>query len=245
MKSSLLLTALLSLILLSSCQPSKNQALELVESSVKSHGGQDTWENLKGFEVEKIVTHQGLAGEEEVVNTYKLQFRLTPFFEGNMQWEKDNIFHQVSFDGLKTRYMMGSNEILNEGFLANKQGELLSNFQAVSGPFALLENNFNLTYEGIISLPDGRTVESIQATSSSPSNTSTIITWYFLDPETKKLLAQKVKKAGAYMLINNIKSDRFFGVDFPTRQEIYETDSIGTILQLQSVHEFINYKLID
>lgn len=245
MKSTLLLTILTGLTFLFSCQSSKDQALELVQSSVKSHGGQDTWENLKGFEVEKITTQQTSEGEEAVVYTFTLQFRLTPFFEGNMQWEKDAISHQVSFDGLKTRYLMGTNEILNEGFLANKKGELLGNFQAVSGPFALLKKNYNITYEGIITLPDGRIVESIQVTSNEPSSSPSIITWYFLDTETKKVLAQKVKKAGTYSLINNSQSDRFFGLEFPTRQEIYQTDSIGTILQLVSVNEFVNYKLIN
>ena len=236
---------IICLAIISACSSSENQAIALLEKAIQAHGSQVRWDELRGFEFVKKTMLYAEDGSEESVQVQHIQFKLQPYFEANLNWEKDSMEHRVSFDGLKTRYYMGSNEILNEGFLASKKREIDAAFYVMDKPFALLQGAKNLSYEGLVTLHDGREMESIQVIDGDPNDPKTDLWWYYFHPQTHQLVAYKVKTADHYSLVYNLEMDRSLGVAFPMKRESFRVDSLGNILYLRASYEFTNYQKLD
>ncbi|MGY6522786.1 MAG: hypothetical protein ACXIUD_13715 [Mongoliitalea sp.] len=236
---------IISLAIISACSPSENEAISLLEKAAQAHGSQVKWDELRGFEFVKKTTLYTEEGAQESILVQHLQFKLQPYFEANLNWEKDSIEHRLSFDGLKTRYYMGSNEILNEGFLASKKRDIDAAFYVMDKPFALLKGDKNLRYEGLVTLPDGREMDCIHVIDGDSSDPKIDQWWYYFHPQSHQLVAYKVKTADHYSLVYNLEMDRSLGIAFPMKRESFRVDSLGNILYLRASYEFTNYQKLD
>ncbi|UJP64791.1 hypothetical protein [Mongoliitalea daihaiensis] len=235
----------ITILSLTACTSSEDQARALIQQSIKAHGGQERWDQLNGFEFLKKSTLYQEDGSEESSLEQQVQFKRYPYFEARMNWNKDSTSHRVSFDGLKTRYMMGSNEILNEGFLASKKKEIDAAFYVMDKPFALLEGTKKLTYIGLVTLPDQREMECIEVIDGDPTDPKTDRWWYYFHPQTHQLVAYKVKTSDHYSLVYNLEMDRSLGIAFPMKRESFRVDSLGQVLYLRASYTYTNYQKLD
>lgn len=226
-----------------SCSESRDKmAVSLIKKSIEAHGGQNSWESLQSFSMKKESRLFKENGETESFSIQDNEFRLKPFFEAKMTWEKDSIHHRLIFDGITTRYWMGENEIKNEGFLESKKKDIDAAYYVMTKPFDLLGSEKNLTYLGLTHLPDGKAVETVQVIDGDPHDATTDIWWYFLDPETFRLVAYKVKTSDHYSLVYNLDWDNSTGILFPTKRESYRVDSLGNHLYLRAAYSYGDYK---
>lgn len=114
MKSRLSISILYTSILLVFCTSCiENRAVRIIKKSIAAHGGEEAWNNLESFSLEKETKLFLENGDVENHILQEIEFRQKPFFEAKMSWEKDSIFHKVVFDGSRTKYWMGENEIQN------------------------------------------------------------------------------------------------------------------------------------
>jgi hypothetical protein len=229
------------LLFFTSCKEDK--AIRIINNAIDAHGGIELWQNIQSLSVQK---ETWLFFENGVVENHliqKIEFKHKPFFEGKITWEKDSILHQVVFDGLKTRYWMGQNEIQNTGFLLSKKNDFDAAYYVMTKPFDLLKEGKNLEYLGIINLQDGREVEAIQVIDGNPDNPEVDIWWYYFDVKSFLIIGYKVKTQDHYSMVYNKEWDRSSGILFPKRRESYRVDSLGNHLYLRAKYEFREYIL--
>lgn len=230
-------------LLLFSCSKQDRKAVAIIEKSIEYHGGKKNWEDIQSIAMVRDIWMFDENGNAESYVRQENEFRLKPYFEAKMSWERDSIQHRVVFDGLKTQYWMGDNEIQNEGFLHAKKREIDAAFYVLTKPFDLLDKEKYLSYEGKAELSGGIVVEVIQVIDGDPSNSSTDIWWYYFDPNTFEVVAYKVKTADHYSMVYNMGWDKSSGVFLPARRESYRVDSLGNHLYKRASYGYGLYKV--
>ncbi|MCH6201417.1 hypothetical protein MMU07_17680 [Aquiflexum sp. LQ15W] len=223
----------------SSCN--ENRAVTIIKKSIATHGGADTWNSLESFSLEKETWLFFEDGTLETHSIQNIEFRKQPFFEAYMSWVKDSITHKIIFDGARTRYWMGENEIQNEGFLANKKKDVDAAYYVLTKPFDLLQQGKNLKYLGITKLADGSEVETIQVIDGDPKDPSVDIWWYFFDRESFRIIGYRVKTNDHFSMVYNQDWDNSTGILFPQKRESYRVDSLGNHLYLRAKYDFREY----
>jgi hypothetical protein len=222
----------------------EKKALELIQNSIDFHSQDSDWDDLKGFSFEKETVLYDENGAVESQSLVLHNYRQQPFYEGQMTWVKDSVKHVFTFDGLKTSYRMGQNEIQNVGFLQSRKLDFDGTHYVISKPFDLLKGGKKVSYLGRTKLATGYEVESVQVMDANPKDSgSDDIWWYFFDPESHELVAYRVKTAGHYAEVYNIKRERFAGFLLPSRRISYRVDSIGNHLYTRAAYNYKNYKL--
>lgn len=231
------------LLFVLSCSPGRDkEAISLIEKSIEAHGDQKAWDRLQGFSMEKESRLYFQDGQIESHSLQQNEFRLKPYFEARMSWEKDSITHKVIFDGIRTQYLMGENEIQNEGFLRSKKKDIDAAYYVMTKPFDLFDFGKNLTYLGLSKLPDGRDVETVQVIDGDPDDPNTDIWWYYFDRETFRIVAYKAKTSDHFSMVYNLEWDDATGILFPAKRESYRVDSLGNHLYLRAEYAYRNYK---
>ncbi|PSL02328.1 hypothetical protein [Cecembia rubra] len=243
MKRYKFLLATLFIIFHYSCSNQDRKSVEIINKSIAFHGGTENWENIQSISMVRDIWMFEENGDAESYVRQENEFRLKPYFEAKMSWEKDSIQHRVIFDGIKTQYWMGSNEIQNQGFLQAKKREMDAAFYVMTKPFDLLDDKKYLSYEGKSELSGGVVVESIKVIDGDPKDPNTDIWWYFFDPNTFELVAYKVKTSDHFSLVYNLGWDKSSGVLLPARRESYRVDSLGNHLYKRASYGYGLYKV--
>ena len=244
MKSRLIIFLLIPSIILIFCTSClKDKGIMIIEKSIDAHGGAEAWNELETFSLQKESWLYLENGEVESHVFQDIEFRQKPFFEGKLSWEKDSLVHQLIFDGVRTRYWMGENEIQNEGFLANKKKDIDAAYYVLTKPFDLLGGNKNIEYQGVSSLADGREVETVQVIDGDQKDPSVDIWWYYFDKDSFLIVGYKVKTSGHFSMVYNTDWDNSTGIHFPKKRESYRVDSLGNHLYLRAKYDFKSFKV--
>jgi hypothetical protein len=224
------------------CTPSaEKKAKAIIEKSIIAHGGGETWKSLNSFSLEKESWLFLENGGVETHSVQNLEFRHQPFFEAKITWKKDSLVHKVIFDGDKTRYWMGENEIQNEGFLASKKKDIDAAYYVLTKPFDLFEQTKKLEYQGVHKLEDGREVETVQVIDGDPNDPAVDIWWYYFDKESFQIIGYKVKTSDHFSMVYNLDWDNSTGILFPKKRESFRVDSLGNHLYLRAKYDFRTY----
>lgn len=238
--------ALLSIIVvlsLFSCSTRDKQAVSIIEKSIEAHGGLEAWGKVQSISMVRDIWMFDESGATESNVRQENEFRIKPYFEAKMSWEKDSIQHRVVFDGLKTQYWMGSNEIQNEGFLAAKKKNIDAAFYVLTKPFDLLDESKHLTYEGMTELPGGVKMETVRVIDGDPKDPNIDVWWYYFDPKTFEIFAYKVKTSDHYSLVYNQGWDKTSGILLPARRESFRVDSLGNHLYRRALYGYGMYEI--
>jgi hypothetical protein len=226
-----------------SCSTRDKQAVSIIEKSIKAHGGKEAWEKIQSLSMVRDLWLFDENGNVESNARQENEFRIKPYFEAKMSWEKDSVEHRVIFDGLKTQYWMGANEIQNEGFLQSKKRDIDAAFYVLTKPFDLLDTDKNLTYEGRTELPGGIEVETVKVVDGNPEDPLTDIWWYFFDPKSFEILAYKVKTTDHYSLVYNQGWDSSTGILLPAKRESFRVDALGNHLYRRALYAYGLYRI--
>ena len=235
MKSPLSLFLFSGFLLIACNSSPEKQAKAIIDASVDFHDQIGSWSSVDPLLVDRYVQHFNQEGDLVAVDKFNLEFRLKPFFEAKSYWVKDSVVHRVTLDGLKVSYWMGQNEVLNEGFLANKKSELESFYHDFTFPLSLNANISSAYYQNKIQLSDNREAEIVQA----ELRNGNVLTLFFL-PENHQFIGYKRANRGEHEAVNTVEVQQIKGVIFPAKKEVFAADSLGNHLFLKSI---ITYQL--
>ena len=240
MNPSLRLLLILSLALQIACTKSpEQQAQNLLEKSIKAHGGQEAWENISQLKFRKWSKLLDENGNVESELDQWHEFRFKPFFEGKITWEKDSLKHEIHWDGAKIRYRMGENEVQNESFLAAKKKDFDAAFYTVAQPWKLMDKGGKLIYEGKRTLENGTEVESIRVDYGSDSDTW----WYFFDPETFLMVGNEVQLKDHRSLVYDLSGEEVNGLNLHGTRESWRVNEKGERLFLRAAYRYSQYQI--
>ncbi|MFC0263663.1 hypothetical protein [Fontibacter flavus] len=237
------LLSIIVVLSLFSCSTRDKQAVSIIEKSIEAHGGMKAWEEVQSIKMVRDIWMFDESGDTESNVRQENEFRIKPFFEAKMSWEKDSIQHRVVFDGLKTQYWMGANEIQNEGFLAAKKKDIDAAFYVLTKPFDLLGEDKHLTYEGITELPGGVMMETVRVIDGDPKDPNVDIWWYYFEPRTFEIFAYKVKTSDHFSLVYNQGWDKSLGILLPARRESFRVDSLGNHVYRRALYGYGMYQI--
>jgi hypothetical protein len=225
-----------------SCKPSsERKAINLISKSIEAHGGSARWENVESltFAKETRLYQADSSLENELFQEIEIRFQ--PNWEIRMSWEKDSIRHKALFDGKRTRYWLGENEIQNEDFLKSKKRDLDAAAYVMTKPFDLLEGEKRLTYLGLKSLPDGKDYESVQVIDGLPDKANVDVWEYYFDPGDHRLMAYSVRMADHTSLVVNADFDFSSGIPFPQSRTSYRLKENGQIEYLRAEYSYSDF----
>ncbi|MEB2778587.1 hypothetical protein SYJ56_24980 [Algoriphagus sp. D3-2-R+10] len=234
-----LLSFALSLFIFS-CSPSpEKQAQELIEKSIEAHELSKKWENVTIIKFKKSTRILDENGKVENESEQWVEFRLKPYFEAKLTWEKDSVLHVANFNGSKMSYQMGGNAIQNEGFLKAKKSEIDAAYFAFAQPWILLDENANLIYEGQKTFDDGRNVESVRVDYGKDS----AISWFYLDTVSSQVLANEIHANDHKSLIENVSYNELTGFLLVKEQKSYRINDTGKKMFLQTEFLYSDYEV--
>lgn len=234
---------LICFALLSCKTKSERKAIELISKSIESHGGSEGWANFESLTFLKETTLYRADSSIENQVQQKIEVRFIPRWEVKMSWQKDSILHRSVFDGNKTSYWLGENEIQNVDFLKSKKRDLDAAAYVMTKPFDLLAGEKKLEYLGLKQLPDGKEYESVQVIDRVPGQQPVDVWIYYFDPNDSRLMAYSVKTADHTSLVFNHGLDYFYGLLLPQRRESYRLLENGKIDYLRAEYKFYEYHI--
>ncbi|MDR7131374.1 hypothetical protein J2X69_003738 [Algoriphagus sp. 4150] len=226
--------------LIFSCTPSpEKQAEELIEKSIKAHELSKKWKDVASVKFKRSTRILDENGTVESESEHWLEFRLKPYYEGKMSWEKDSVLHVANFNGSKMSYQMGENTIQNEGFLKAKKSEINAAYFAFAQPWNLMDENTWLSYEGQKTLEDGKKAESVRVDFGVNSD----VRWFYFDQVSDQILANELHTKDHKALIENTSYDDSTGLLLPKVQKSYRTDDTGKKLFLRAEYLYSDYQV--
>ena len=231
------------ILVIAACETSPNKKAEnIIEESQEFHDPESAWSTLEKFSVLKKVEEIDESGKVSKSSEFRMEFRLKPFFEAKNSWEKDSVNHIVTFDGVNTKYLMGENDIQNKGFLANKEAEIKKAFIAFTLPFGVIDKVSKISYMSKIKLMDEKEVETVELVfGEEGGRNSEVYSCYFL-PTTSEFIGYELSGKNGYTVSNTAETIKYRGINFPSKREVYETDSLGNHIRLK---EIVSYSFID
>ncbi|REG83387.1 DUF6503 family protein [Algoriphagus antarcticus] len=239
MKQRILLSIFL-VTLFFSCSPSpEKEAKQLIEKSIQAHQLSKSWEDVATVKFKKWTRLLDETGAVESESEQWVEFRLKPYFEAKLTWNKDSVLHVVNFNGSKTSYQMGSNSIQNEGFLKAKRAEIDAAFFAFAQPWKLMDENANLEYEGQKTLESGKAVQSIRVDYGPDAD----VWWFYFDPESYNLVANELHAKDHRSLIENVSYDESTGFLLAKGRKSYRIDESGKKVFLRAEYLYSDYEV--
>ena len=232
--------AFLALVLHFSCSPSpEEQAQALLKKSMEAHGSTYKLSEISSLKFRKWTRLLNEDGSVESELDQWHEFRFKPFFEGKITWTKDSISHVSTWDGTQMRYLMGENEVKNEGFLASKKKDFDAALYTVSQPWKLLDEGAKLLYEGQKTLENGKLVEVIRVDYGPDSDAW----WYYFDPETSEMVGNEIQLKDHRSLVYNLSFEEVGGLKLHGKRESYRVNEQGEKLFLRAEYLYSEYKI--
>jgi hypothetical protein len=227
-----------------SCKPdSERKAINLISKSIEAHGGSEQWENVESLTFLKETKLYEVDSSLESELFQEIEIRFQPHWEIRMSWEKDGIRHKALFDGKRTRYWLGENEIQNVDFLNSKKRDLDAAAYVMTKPFDLLQGQKQLEYLGLKRLPDGKEYESVQVIDGLPETGNVDVWVYYFDPGDYRLMAYSVKTSDHTSLVFNQGLEYFDGLLLPQRRVSYRLLENGKTDYLRAEYGYSTYHI--
>lgn len=229
------------LTLFGSCSPSpEKEAKALLEESIATHGGSETWKDISSLKFRKWTRLLKEDGSVESELDQWHEFRFQPYFEGKITWIKDSITHVSIWDGAKMSYFMGENEIKNESFLAAKKKDFDAAFYAVAQPWKLADEGTKLNYEGQKTIQNGNLAEVIRVEYGPEAD----IWWYYFDPVSFEMLANEVQLKDHRSLVYNLNFEAVEGFKLHGKRESWRVNQKSEKLFLRAEYLYSDYQVL-
>ncbi|MDI1322375.1 MAG: DUF6503 family protein [Algoriphagus sp.] len=215
----------------------EKQAHEILEKSMKAHGGSEKWDKVSSLKFRKWTRLLTDSGTVESELDQILEFRMKPYFEGKITWTKDSVEHVSTWDGSRLRYTMGGNEIQNPGFLQSKKSDFDAAFYAVAQPWKLLDEGTRLSYEGQKNLENGQLAEVVRVDYGPESD----VWWYYFDPVTFQLIGNEVQLKDHRSLIYTITYEHAGDLILHGKRVSYRVNEKGEKLYTRAEYLYSDY----
>ena len=196
------LVLICSVICLSCSQITSETGKDIVNKSIETHGGHDTFQELESVSFTKTTRLYKEDGSLESETFQTQSFTLIPDYFLTINWMEDNEKHQITYDRNTAIKRVNNTNVEDSGAIENALKLALSAEYVFFQPFKLIDNNSQLSYEGMQMIRD--TIETsvvrIKYEDDSPSSDS----WLYYFDENYRLVAASVKHNKRISLIENL-----------------------------------------
>ncbi len=262
MQSWLLGTYLLSLLLLSACQPQSEeaatsqtsgpyahipdaQARQLLQNAIESAGGLENWQNLQELRFQKYYALYDSSGATETEARQTHVYRFTPEKQVTISWEAEGEKQMIRQQKEKV-VRIAAGEPDTSADPQALRNNVLSAVFVVSIPFKLLDPGVELSYAGRETLENLGEVEVLKAVYNPGQHDhhSTPDTWWhYYHPGDFRQVGYKVQHAGHYSYVINRSFAMAKGFRFPRERDSYRVDAQGNRLYLRAAYEYSDYRV--
>jgi len=229
-----------SLLIFYACNlPVKISAKEIVEKSVKFHGGIELWRNTKGLSFDKeiiLYTRKGVI-ESKLIQHQK--FRYDRGLEGELNWTKSENQISIIYKGNTILKKINDSIITSKKELQSAERTFFSADYVVNQPFKLLEGATILSYIGI-EMIENKKNHVVQVGYKNDDELSD--KWfYFFDIKTYQLTATKVLHGAKTSMIKNLTFDKSTGLLFNRHRKSYFIKPSGNMDYLRAEYFYTNF----
>ncbi|WP_378180762.1 hypothetical protein [Aquimarina sp. SS2-1] len=216
--------------------------INIIKSSLQSHGGIQKWESIKEITYRKTTVLYDSVGniENKMIQTHKN--RLYPTFSAEIKWIEDSIQKRAVLKNDEVSVFFNNELQANPQLEQNYYNAIIAGNYVFWQPYKLLKEDVTLSYNGK-EVIDGASVNVIRANyvykDGSPANTW----WYYFDEKTNKLIGNMVYHAPTYSFIKNIKYENKTGLFLNAERKSYRVDSLRNVqfLRAEYVYEILEF----
>ena len=225
----------LAILTLLGCVKEDRKALEILQRSIKAHGGKSLWEKVNSISYLKETTLHVASGEIEQQISQKITHLFRPQTT-EIIWMKDGKVNRA-IKNPKGVLLYQNDQLQNDSLLiAQTESSLDAALYVFWQPYKLLDQNIRLDYIGEKKLLDSIAVYGLKATYSNSDNRD-IWTYYF-DKNNYRLRAAQVYHKQRTSLILNESVESETGLFLNKRRKSYFLDSLGKIKYLRAAYSY-------
>ena len=218
-------------------------ATKLVNQSIEAHGGFESWTKLREISYKKTTTLFDSIGEIESKIIQMHKYTLQPSLNGTIEWQAgEDLIKIIYSDGLGTKYVNDIAE-LDSGSMVSATNTFMSSFYVLFQPWKLLDGGTKLDYLGIDTLENAGPVHVIMPTYGERKEGDDIW-WYFVDVDTKRVLANMVDHTGRKSLISNLEYDTTTELVFNYHRKSHFVDDDRKVKYLRAEYFYEDFQLI-
>ncbi len=197
---------------------------QIIEKSIKAHGGLDVYKKLDGLVLHKTTKLFLEDGSIESEVTQKQSFQFIPHYIVQIEWEANNVSHKLVYNGVEVYVKRNDSMITNPEALYRAQKTIKAAEYVFFQPFKLNDQWTNQDFIRTLKFND--TLEVSEVKISYPENEEADTWWYYFNSEYQNV-ANKVLHNEKYSLIENLKFQKYKGLLFNKHRKSYFADSLG------------------
>lgn len=234
------------MISLAGCStPTNKTAKSIIEKSIETHGGLDTWTQAQSLSYSKTTTLFDKEGNQEYSITQQHDYQLLPSFSASISWMQDSIEHLILFANDSVSKKVNGEYLTDQNELEKALNAVKAAQYVVSQPFKLMDEDIKLTYEGQQVLDDGILVDAVRAEydKNNVQHTKSDRWWYYFDVNTARCIGNMVNHGDTYSYIKNLSYDSTSAILFNQHRKSYTVDKDRNIQFLRAEYFYNNYRL--
>ena len=215
----------------------------IIQSAIEYAGGLDTWQQMRRLQYTKNFSLLLASGETEKRYEQVHDYTMEPYLIDIQSLENGQMIHTRLADGVYSRTQDG--EPVDVSQEALEKGMNTSTY-VIGIPFKLIDPGAEITYEGELTLDDGRLVDVIRFSydAKAHDNHSSSDTWkFYFDKENREVVANFIITPDHYSLVENLTTERVGGILFNKERKSYRVDSAGNKLYLRASYVYDNYEV--
>jgi len=222
-KGPMLIFGLFLFLLLCCSETTENETLELVKNSIKAHGGQKKYENLKAIsfiKTSRLFLEDGSL-ESEVIQ--KQSFQLQPDYRVQIEWTVEAAKHIIFYDGIKAVKTINGLVLKDSLEIIKAKNAAKAAAYVFFQPFELINENTILTSKSNTELNDSTIAQTVSVKYQGDDENSDKWRYYFNDDDL--LIANSVVLTDHNSLIENLEFQKAAGLIFNKHRKSYRVDS--------------------
>jgi hypothetical protein len=230
---------LLSFTLLS-CQK-KLTGLQIIEKSIKAHGGLESWQKIKQLSFDKETT---LFNEDGSIELKTEQFQLFQFgtkLFGKIEWQNNGNDISIIYDDEKISKSINDSVVDSESELVKASNAFWAAYYVACKPFDLISENTKLVLSGEIDF-EGKRCYVISVFYKNDEIDAD--RWsYIIDAESYKVVANKVVLKDHTSWVENLTFDTSTPLIFNAHRKSYRLNEVGEKTYLRAEYFYSNFKV--
>jgi len=224
-----------------SCQVEQLTAKQIIEKAVETHGSLDAWNNIEQLSFDKETTLFNEDGSIEIKTDQFQLFRPKPKLFGKIEWESNGKDIVIVYDNEQVSKIINDSIITSEDELEKAKNSFFAAQYVIVQPFALLDNNTELTLNGVEDI-EGKNVYSISVKYESDTEDSNKWT-YYIDTNTFEVLFNKVELSDHTSWVENLTFNTETDFKFYSHRKSYRLNKKGEKTYLRAEYFYSNFNV--
>ncbi len=198
------------------------KAREVLSQAIERSGGWENWTAASWVFYKKRTVLYDSLGQVESDRTQLHKYQLKPAFTASISWLQDGDRHEIFFENNLAKKNVNGTTVEKGG--KAHENTVQSALYTLFMPFKLLDPGVELSYRGLLTLPNGEEVHTIFADYEGEED------WeYYFDTNTGDFVANLVDHGDYFALIYNEKFTTSGGLRFNAYRTSYRVDSLRNI----------------